>query len=80
MLNSYRAIIEKGQIKWLDIPPPATSTQVIITVLSSTDIEDLDHAQTSKKNRKLGFMQGEMTIPDDVYWGDDQVQDIFGIK
>lgn len=80
MLNSYRAIIEKGRIKWLDVPPPATSTQVIITVLSSEDSETLNLSQTSSRKRKLGFMKDEMTVPDDTHWGDDQVQDMFGVK
>ncbi len=77
MLNSYRAVIEKGQIKWLDVPPSVTSAQVIITVLSPVDNNIDLEAQSAKPKRKLGFMQGEMTLPEDIHWGDEQVQDMF---
>lgn len=77
MLNSYRAVIEKGQIKWLDTPPAVTSAEMIITVLSPVENDTPIAIQAIKQKRKLGFMQGEMTIPDDIHWGDKQVQDLF---
>lgn len=76
MLNSYRAVIEEGKIKWLDTPPSVTSAQVIITVLSPVE----NDTSGVKQKRKLGFMQGEMTVPDDIHWGDEQVQDLFGVE
>ncbi|WP_315043161.1 hypothetical protein ACGTJS_10190 [Faucicola mancuniensis] len=27
--------------------------------------------------RKLGFMQGEGVVPDDIHWGDDEIQMMF---
>ncbi len=79
MLNSYRAVIEEGKIKWLDVPPSVTSAEVIITVLSPVeDTKSLD-SQAIKQKRKLGFMQGEMTLPDNIHWGDKQVQDLLNL-
>ncbi|WP_367106245.1 hypothetical protein [uncultured Psychrobacter sp.] len=80
MLNSYRAVIEQGKIKWLDTPPSVTSAQVIITVLSSIENNTSEDTQGVQQKRKLGFMQGEMTVPDDIHWGDEQVQDLFGVE
>lgn len=80
MLNSYRAVIEEGKIKWLDTPPSVTSAQVIVTVLSPVEKDTLEDTQGVKQKRKLGFMQGEMTVPDDIHWGDEQVQDLFGVE
>lgn len=76
MLNSYRAVIEEGKIKWLDTPPSVTSAQVIITVLSPVE----NDTSGVKQKRKLGFMQGEMTVPDEIHWGDERVQDLFGVE
>ncbi len=65
MLQSYQAIMEQGHLKWLDTPPPVNNARVIVTVLS----EEINPVKSVKKyangERKLGFMQGEMTIPDD---------------
>ncbi len=85
MLQSYQAIMEQGHLKWLDTPPLVNHARVIVTVLP-TETEDLTTYPTAsvKKyangERKLGFMQGEMTIPDDIHWGDDEVQKLFGIE
>ena len=82
VLNSYKAILEKGQIKWLDTPPEINSARVIVTILP-TEIEltnNTDITKISSNNtRQLGFMQGEMSIPDDINWGDEQVQQLFGV-
>ncbi|WP_201586591.1 hypothetical protein [Psychrobacter jeotgali] len=80
MLNSYRAVIEEGKIKWLDTPPLVTSAQVIVTVLSPVEKDTSEDTQGVKQKRKLGFMQGEMTVPDDIHWGDERVQDLFGVE
>lgn len=32
-----------------------------------------DETVNRKSARVLGFMQGEMTVPDDIHWGDDAV-------
>lgn len=77
MPNSYKAIIENGQIKWLDTPPPETNAKVIVTVLAPVKTNTLDNTDSNPKKRQLGFMQGEMTLPDDINWGDDQIQDFF---
>lgn len=29
------------------------------------------------RKRKLGFMQGEGEIPNDIHWGDDEIQAMF---
>lgn len=80
MLNSYRAVIEEGKIKWLDTPPSLNSAQVIVTVLSPVKKDTSADTQDVKQKRKLGFMQGEMKVPDDIHWGDEQVQDLFGVE
>jgi hypothetical protein len=36
MLNSYEAIIENGQLKWLTNEPKPSSARVIITILEDT--------------------------------------------
>lgn len=79
MLNSYQAIIENGHIKWLDRPPAVAKAKVIVTVLADTSPESINKHDANNE-RKLGFMQGEMTIPDDVYWGDEEVHKLFGVK
>lgn len=33
MLNSYEAIYDHGQIKWVDEPPPLATARVIVTLL-----------------------------------------------
>ncbi len=80
MLQSYQAIMEQGNLKWLDTPPPVNNARVIVTVLP----EEINPVESVKEyangERKLGFMQGEMTIPDDIHWGDDEVQKLFGIE
>ena len=63
-------------------PPEIDSAQVIMTVLP-TEIEltnNTDITKISSNNtRQLGFMQGEMSIPDDINWGDKQVQQLFEV-
>lgn len=77
MLKSYEAVIEENQIKWLGTPPKVTSARVIITVLS-TDNDQSSVSHHEPKNRQLGFMQGEMTLPEDIHWGDEQISKLFG--
>ena len=63
-------------------PPKMNSTRVIVTILPTenklTNNVDIRKA-TSSSTRQLGFMQGEMSIPDDINWGDEQVQQLFGV-
>ncbi|MGB3759969.1 MAG: hypothetical protein WBA07_26945 [Rivularia sp. (in: cyanobacteria)] len=37
MLNSYEAIIENGQVKWLTDAPKVSKARVIITILSDPE-------------------------------------------
>ena len=60
-------------------PLSVTSAQVVITVLSAVDNEMNMETQLVKPKRKLGFMQGEMIVPEDIHWGDKQVQDMFNL-
>lgn len=38
--------------------------------------EQISSTPTAPK-RQLGFMKGEMTIPDDIHWGDEAVEAVF---
>lgn len=35
------------------------------------------NTQNLSKERKLGFMQGEGVVPDDIHWGDEDIQAMF---
>ena len=80
MLHSYQAVLEQGQIKWIDTPPDVTSARVIVTVLPSKEDAVSSKKISNNKKRRLGFMQGKMTVPDDINWGDEQVREMFGVK
>lgn len=81
MLKSYEAVIEENQIKWLGTPPQMTSARVIITVLSTDNEDEIAsvRCKTKLKKRQLGFMQGEMTLPEDIHWGD-QISKLFNYR
>lgn len=38
--------------------------------------EKVSSTSTTAK-RQLGFMKGEITIPDDIHWGDEAVEAVF---
>ena len=80
MSNSYQALLENGRIKWLETPPNVTSAKEIVTVLPPEQEALSEQKVGIKKKRKLGFMQGEMTVPDDIHWGDEEVREIFGVS
>lgn len=41
MLKSYEAIIENGQVKWLNDEPKISKARVIVTILSDTTQQGL---------------------------------------
>ncbi|NJM98557.1 MAG: hypothetical protein HC800_16605 [Phormidesmis sp. RL_2_1] len=47
MLESYEAVYENGQLKWLNEQPLVDSARVIVTVLKDLDL----NAANSKKRR-----------------------------
>ena len=78
MSNNYQALLENGQIKWLETPPNVTSARVVITVLPPEKDAISSKKLKSGRKRQLGFMQGKMTVPDDIHWGDEEVREMFG--
>ena len=78
MSNSYQALLENGRIKWLETPPNVTSAKVIITVLQLEESALSEEKAGVKKKRQLGFMQGKMTVPDGIHWGDEEIKEMFG--
>lgn len=51
MLESYEAVYENGQLKWLDEQPVVDSARVIVTVLEALDLKAVDVAAHSTKRR-----------------------------
>lgn len=78
MSQSYKAMIHNGQIIWLDAPLKETNAKVMVTVLSPLENKNLSTTSVRSKKRQLGFMQGEMTLPEDINWGDAQIRSMFG--
>lgn len=82
MLQSYQAVIEQGQLKWLDTPPQVQNARLIVTLLP----DDLtqNYSQTYDLNKKgekrFGFMQGQGDFPDDINKYDDEVAKLFGVE
>jgi hypothetical protein len=57
MLQSYEAIIENGQIKWLTDVPKVSKARVIVTILSDTTPQPLRRVPANTivgKGRTLG--------------------------
>lgn len=79
MPYNYQAIIENSRIKWLDTPSPEAKAKakVIVTVLAPVQTNSLVSANSNPKKCKLGLIQGGMTLPDDINWGDKQIQNLF---
>ena len=59
MLNSYEAILEHGQLRWLDQAPPLDHVRVIVTVLPSP-------AATPARRRPPASLAGKVTENGDV--------------
>lgn len=71
MLQTYEAIVNNGQITtWLDNPPVTNNAKVYITFVEN-DLPQME--------RKLGFMRGEIQMPDDINFADDEVAKLFGV-
>lgn len=51
MLESYEAVYENGQLKWLNEQPVVTSAHVIVTVLKAVERKGVDAASNSNKRR-----------------------------
>lgn len=77
MPYNYKAIIENDRIKWLDTPSPEAKAKVIVTVLAPVKTNSLVSANSNPKKCKLVFIQGGMTLPDDINWGNKQIQNLF---
>ncbi|MBR8835530.1 MAG: hypothetical protein DSM106950_16310 [Stigonema ocellatum SAG 48.90 = DSM 106950] len=57
MLQSYEAIIENGQLKWLTDAPKVSKARVIVTILSDTSPQTLRRtppASIAGKGKILG--------------------------
>ena len=58
MLNSYEAIIENGQVKWLTDAPKVSKARVIVTILPDTEPQVLRRrippASIAGKGKTLG--------------------------
>ncbi|MEN8443645.1 MAG: hypothetical protein ABG776_01395 [Cyanobacteria bacterium J06555_13] len=51
MLESYEAVYENGQLKWLNEQPVVDSARVIVTVLEDLALNAVDTAAHSAKRR-----------------------------
>lgn len=71
MLKTYEAVLNNGQLTWLDTPPMTTNAKVFVTVMADDN--------PVQKERKLGFMRGEITVPDDINFADDDIAKLFGV-
>lgn len=51
MLQSYEAIIENGQVKWLTDAPKVSKARVIVTILPDTVARDSTGVATRSQSR-----------------------------
>ncbi len=49
---------------------------IISQILRDTSPKKVE--KEKKRVRKLGFMRGEITVPDDIHWGDKEILSDFG--
>jgi hypothetical protein len=63
MLQSYEAIIENGQVKWLTDEPKISNARVIVTILSDTTLQPPRRVPASAiagKGKTLGDLVNPM--------------------
>lgn len=68
MLQSYEAIIENGQVKWLGSEPKISKARVIITILSDAEPQKLRRnppASIAGKGKTLGDLVNPMVEEQD---------------
>ncbi len=49
-------------------------------VLNDSDAMNNEPSAEQLKKRQLGFMKGEIKVPDDINWGDDEILAEFGYR
>lgn len=75
MLKTYEAILNNGQLTWLDTPPIAENAKVYVTVM-----ERQLSAKQDSNPRRIGMSAGKATLPDDINKYDDEVAKLFGVQ
>ncbi len=63
MLQSYEAIIENGQVKWLTDEPKVSKARVIVTIISDTVTPVLRRtppASIAGKGKTMGNLVGSL--------------------
>ncbi|MEO5346131.1 MAG: hypothetical protein H7834_07105 [Magnetococcus sp. YQC-9] len=63
MLNSYEALLDCGEIRWLDRPPTCKSARVIVTVLPEVAPDEL---QKRMGRQPPAMLKGSMHIEGDL--------------
>lgn len=67
MLNAYEAVFENGNLKWLDIPPNLENQKFQVIFLQKEIPVEMGFYDLNKEGeQRWGFMEGEMTVPDDI--------------
>lgn len=78
MLNEYKAILDNGQLTWIDPMPNVQKTEVRVILLSNAEIDD--NPNQYQKSRRIGMSAGKAKFPDDINKYDDEVARLFGVE
>lgn len=92
MLNAYEAILENGQLTWLDPIPNFEKSKVKVIVLPDNDEPKKQRQLNSindeanqtygqyEKSKRIGMLAGKAKFPDDINKYDDEVAQLFGVE
>lgn len=92
MLNAYEAILENGQLTWLDPIPNFEKSKVKVIVLPDNDEQKKQRQLNSindeanqtygqyEKSKRIGMLAGKAKFPDDINKYDDEVAQLFGVE
>lgn len=79
----YKGTYKNGKFIWDDIPPNLDDPQQEFNVIF---LQKKQSTETGRYNlskdgeKRIGFMQGECTVPDDIHWSDDEILRMFGFS
>ena len=59
MLNTIKGVYDNGKITLAEEPPVKTKAEVIVTFLTG------ENGEVKENKRKLGGLEGKVTLPDD---------------
>lgn len=85
MLNAYEAVVKNGQITWRGTSPELANEALEVVVLPKSALSapkqptDELYDLNKEGEKRWGFMQGQLNVPDDIDCYNDEILDLFGI-